>query len=82
MNIEQRLEEPIKEINSINGVCLSLEKRIKNMTIIDKLKSDIKCDEMQFLGKIIGAKKDYYISKAVYYKGSQNFPKNIFFLFH
>ena len=82
MNIEQRLEEPIKEINSINGVCLSLEKRIKNMTILDQLKSDIKCDEMQFFGKIIGAKKDYYISKALYYKGSQNFPKNIFFLFH
>ena len=82
MNIEQRLEEPIKEINSINGVCLSLEERIKNMTIIVQLKSDIKYDEMQFLGKIIGAKKDYYISKAVYYKGSQNFPKNIFFLFH
>ena len=82
MNIKQRLEEPIKEINSIIGVCLSLEERIKNMTIIDQLKSDIKYDEMQFLGKIIGAKKDYYISKAVYYKGSQNFPKNIFFLFH
>ena len=82
MNIEQRLEEPIKEINSINGVCLSLEERIKNMTILDQLKSDIKCDEMQFLGKIIRAKKDYYISKALYYKGSQNFPKNIFFLFH
>ena len=83
MNIEQRLEEPIKEINSINGVCLSLEERIKNMTILDQLKSDIKYDEMQFLGKIIGAKKDYYISKALYYKGSQNFPKNIiFFLFH
>ena len=82
MNIKQRLEEPIKEINSINGVCLSLEERIKNMTIIDQLKSDIKYDEMQFLGKIIGAKKDYYISKALYYKGSQNFPKNIFFLFH
>ena len=53
----------MKEISSVNGVCLSLEERIKNMTILYQLKSDIKCDEMQFWGKIIGAKKYYYISK-------------------
>ena len=79
MNIEQGLEEPMKEISSVNGVCLSLEERIKLMTILDQLKSDIKCDEMQFWGKIIGAEKDYYISKALYYKGSQNFPKKKYF---
>ena len=82
MNIEQSLEEPMKEISSVNGACLSLEERIKNMTILYQLKSDIKCDEMQFLGKIIWAKKEHYISKALYYKASQNFPKIIFFLFH
>jgi hypothetical protein len=49
------------------------------MKILDQLKSDIKCDEMQFWGKIIGAKKYYYISKALYYKGSPNFQKKIFF---
>jgi radial spoke head protein 9 len=79
MNIEQGLEESMKEISSVNGVCLSLEERIKLMTILDQLKSDIKCDEMQFWGKIIGAEKDYYISKALYYKGSQNFPKKKYF---
>ena len=79
MNIEQGLEEPMKEISSVNGVCLSLEERIKLITMLDQLKSDIKCDEMQFWGKIIGAEKDYYISKALYYKGSQNFPKKKYF---
>ena len=69
----------MKEISSVNGVCLSLEERIKNMKILDQLKSDIKCDEMQFWGKIIGAKKYYYISKALYYKGSPNFQKKYFF---
>ena len=79
MNIEQGLEESMKEISSVNGVCLSLEERIKLIAILDQLKSDIKCDEMQFWGKIIGAEKDYYISKALYYKGSQNFPKKKYF---
>jgi len=79
MNIEQGLEEPMKEISSVNGVCLSLEERIKLITMLDQLKSDIKCDEMQFWGKIIGAEKDYYISKALYYKGSKNFPKKKYF---
>ena len=49
------------------------------MKILDQLKSDIKCDEMQFWRKIIGAKKYYYISKALYYKGSPNFQKKYFF---
>ena len=44
--------------------------------MLDQLKSDIKCDEMQFWGKIIGAEKDYYISKALYSKIFQK--KNIF----
>ena len=79
MNIEQGLEESMKEISAVNGVCLSLEERIKLLTMLDQLKSDIKCDEMQFWGKIIGAEKDYYISKALYYKGFQNFPKKKFF---
>ena len=79
MNIEQGIEENMKEISAVNGVCLSLEERIKLITILDQLKSDIKCDEMLFWGKILGAEKDYYISKALYYKGFQNFPKkNIF----
>ena len=29
MNIEQGLEESMKEISAVNGVCLSLEERIK-----------------------------------------------------
>jgi len=47
--------------------------------MLDQLKSDIKCDEMQFWGKIIGAEKDYYISKAFYFKGFKNFPKKKYF---
>ena len=79
MNIEDGLEEQMKEISSVNGVCLSLEERIKILTMLDQLKSDIKCDEMQFWGKIIGAEKDYYIAKALYYKGFKNFPKKKYF---
>ena len=79
MNIEQGLEENMKEISAVNGICLSLEERIKLLTVLDQLKSDIKCDEMQFWGKILGAEKDYYISKALYYKGFQNFPKKRYF---
>ena len=79
MNIEQGIEENMKEISAVNGVCLSLEERIKLITILDQLKSDIKCDEMLFWGKILGAEKDYYISKALYYKGFQNFPKKKYF---
>ncbi len=79
MNIEQGLEENMKEISAVNGVCLSLEERIKLITMLSQLKSDIKCDEMQLWGKIIGAEKDYYISKALYYKGFQNFPKKKYF---
>ena len=69
MNIENGLEEPMKEISAFNGVCLSLVERIKLETTLDQLKSDIKCDEMQFWGIIYGAEKDYYIAKALFYKG-------------
>ena len=79
MNIEDSLEEQMKEISEVNGVCLSLEERIKILTTLDQLKTDIKCDEMQFWGKIIGAEKDYYISKAFYFKGYKNFPKKKYF---
>ena len=79
MNIEDGLEEQMKEISAVNGVCLSLEERIKLLTMLDQLKSDIKCDEMQFWGKIIGAEKDYYISKAFYFKGFKNFHKKKYF---
>ena len=72
MNIEDGLEEQLKEISAVNGVCLSLEERIKLLTTLDQLKLDIKCDEMQFWGKILGAEKDYYIAKAFYYKGFKN----------
>ena len=81
MNIEDGLEDQMKAISAANGVCLSLEERIKILTTLDQLKSDIKCDEMQFWGKILGAEKDYYICKAFYYKGYKNFPKkNISFV--
>ena len=79
MNIEDGLEEPMKAISAANGICLSLEERMKLLTTLDQLKSDIKCDEMQFWGKILGAEKDYYISKALYYKGNKNFPKKKYF---
>ena len=79
MNIEDSLEEQMKEISAVNGVCLSLEERIKILTTLDQLKQDIKCDEMQFWGKILGAEKDYYIAKALYYKGFKNFPKKKYF---
>ena len=79
MNIENGLEEPMKEISAFNGVCLSLVERIKLETTLDQLKSDIKCDEMQFWGIIFGAEKDYYIAKALYYKGYPQFPKKKYF---
>ena len=79
MNIENGLEEPMKEISAFNGVCLSLVERIKLETTLDQLKSDIKCDEMQFWGIIYGAEKDYYIAKALYYKGYPQFPKKKYF---
>ena len=79
MNIEQGLDEPMKEISAANGVCLSLVEKLKLETTLDQLKSDIKCDEMQFWGLIYGAEKDYYICKALYYKGYLEFPKKKFF---
>ena len=79
MNIENGLEEPMKEISAFNGVCLSLVERIKLETTLDQLKSDIKCDEMQFWGIIYGSEKDYYIAKALYYKGYPQFPKKKYF---
>ena len=79
MNIENGLEEPMKSISAFNGVCLSLVERIKLETTLDQLKSDIKCDEMQFWGIIFGAEKDYYIAKALYYKGFPQFPKKKYF---
>jgi len=79
MNIEEGLEEQMKPISAVNGVCLSLEERIKILTMLDQLKTDIKCDEMQFWGKILGAEKDYYIAKAFYFKGFKNFPKKTYF---
>ena len=79
MNIENGLEEPMKEISSFNGVCLSIVERLKLESTLDQLKSDIKCDEMQFWGIIYGAEKDYYISKALYYKGYPLFPKKKYY---
>ena len=79
MNIENGLEEPMKEISAFNGVCLSLVERIKLETTLDQLKCDIKCDEMQFWGIIYGSEKDYYIAKALYYKGYPQFPKKKYF---
>ncbi len=79
MNIENGLEEPMKEISAFNGVCLSLVERLKLESTLDQLKSDIKCDEMQFWGIIYGAEKDYYIAKALYYKGYPQFPKKKYF---
>ena len=79
MNIENGLEEPMKEISAFNGVCLSLVERLKLESTLDQLKSDIKCDEMQFWGIIYGSEKDYYIAKALYYKGYPQFPKKKYF---
>ena len=79
MNIEQGLEENMREISAANGVCLSLIEKLKLETTLDQLKSDIKCDEMQFWGIIYGAEKDYYIAKALYYKGNPEFPKKKYY---
>ena len=79
MNIENGLEDPMKEISSFNGVCLSLVERLKLETVLDQLKSDIKCDEMQFWGILYGSEKDYYIAKALYYKGYPYFPKKKYY---
>ena len=79
MNIEQGLEENMREISAANGVCLSLIEKLKLETTLDQLKSDIKCDEMLFWGIIYGAEKDYYIAKALYYKGNPEFPKKKYY---
>jgi radial spoke head protein 9 len=78
MNIEGGLEEKMKYISSVNGICISIEERIKLETLLDQLKSEIKCDEMLFWGKIIGVEKDYYIAVAYYFKNFK-FPKKVFY---
>jgi radial spoke head protein 9 len=78
MNIEGGLEEKMKYISSMNGICISIEERIKLETLLDQLKSEIKCDEMLFWGKIIGVEKDYYIAIAYYFK-NYKFPKKVFY---
>ena len=81
MNIEQGLEDHMKEISAANGVCLSLVERFKLESTLDQLKADIKCDEMLFWGIIYGAEKDYYIAKALYYKGYPEFPKRKYYFY-
>ena len=58
MNIEQVLEENMKEISAANGVCLSLVERFKLESTLDQVKAYIKCDEMLFLEIIYGAEKE------------------------
>lgn len=48
----------MKEISAVNGICPSLEERIKLLITLDNLKSDIKCDETQFLAEILRAEKE------------------------
>lgn len=79
MNIEQGLEEHMKQISAANGVCLSIEERIKLETLLDQLKAEVKCDEMLFWGKIMGVEKDYYIAVGYFFKGNANFPKRKYF---
>ena len=79
MNIAQGLSEHMSPISRFSGICLSIEEEIKLQTTLDQLKSDIKCDEMLFWGKVNGIEKDYYIALALYYKGYQKFPKKVFF---
>ena len=79
MNIEQGIDEHMKHISGPNGVCFSIEERIKLETLLDQLKSDIKCEEMMLWGKIMGVEKDYYIALALFYKGNSNFPKRKFY---
>lgn len=79
MNIQQGLDEHMKYISAANGVCLSIEEKIKLETLLDQLKSDVKSDEMLFWGKIMGSEKDYYICEAIYYKGHLNFPKKKYY---
>ena len=77
MNIEQRLEEPMKQIISVN--LFKFRRKNKKYENIRPTKIRHKMRWNAILGKIIGAKKYYYISKALYYKGSPNFQKKIFF---
>lgn len=79
MNIEDGLEEHMNPISAANGVTLSIEERLKLETQLDKLKSDIKSDEMWFWGKIMGVEKDYYVAEAIYYKEHPVFPQKKFF---
>jgi len=79
MNIEQGLEEHMKEISAANGICLSLVERFKLESTLDQLKADIKCDEMLFWEIIYGSENDYYIAKALYYKGYPEFPKREYY---
>ena len=42
----------MKEISAVKGI------RIKLLITLDHLKSEIKCDEIQFLAKILRAEKE------------------------
>ncbi|MCQ2821557.1 MAG: hypothetical protein MJ252_30230 [archaeon] len=79
MNIEQGLEDHMSFISPFCGVTLSIEERLKLDNELSKMKAEIQCDEILFWGKIMGAEKDYYIAKALYYKDSPFFPKKKFF---
>ena len=67
MNIEQGLEDHMNCISPFCGVTLSIEERLKLDSELSKLKSEIKCDEILFWGKIMGSQKDYYIAEALFY---------------
>ena len=79
MNIEQGLEDHMNNISPFCGFCLSIEERLKLNSELSKLKSEIKCEEILFWGKIMGAEKDYYIAMALNYKDKPNFPKKTFY---
>ena len=78
MNIAQGLDEHMAPISAVNAVCLSLPERIGIETALDALKLQIKCDEILFWGKILGAEKDYFIALALYYNNKE-FPLKRFY---
>ena len=79
MNISNDLIDQLSVITATTGLTLSIPERIQLETTLDQLRQDIKCDEIYFWGKILGAEKDYYIAMAVYFKSHKYFPSKHFY---
>lgn len=55
------------------------KKRLKLEISMEKLRGEIRAEELWFWGKILGLEKDYYICLALYYDGNFQFPQKKYY---